>query len=255
MPGIMLQKTSLLTLVLLLSCAISQAQFAKGDRMVGASVASIFYNSGTADITVASIGSNKSVNTSYGINIMPSLGWFISGKTVVGATLNINPNGQKVSYEQNGSTYQSDKSNGFNIGAGGFVRNYFSGKSSLLPFGQISINGGFSSLKTEGFFYGGGAGPGGYKLTYTGDSNGGSFINAAFSLGATKMMGENAGLDFYIGYNYSHNNNVFKKTTLRDDGNDGSIDERGENETTTKFTNHGFSLGVGFQVFLRGKKK
>jgi len=36
---------------------------------------------------------------------------------------------------------------------------------------------------------------------------------------------------------------------------DGSVDERSENETTTKFTNHGFIIGVGFQVFLKGKKK
>ena len=62
----------------------------------------------------------------------PSIGWFISDKTaVVGVPLNINPNGQKTTYEENGSTYQSDKSNGFNIGLGGFVRNYFSGKSAL----------------------------------------------------------------------------------------------------------------------------
>ena len=251
----MLQKTSVLGLFLLLISTGTRAQFAKGDRMVGASVASLFFNSGNSDITVTTIGSNKSTNRNYGVNIAPSLGWFISGRTVVGATLMINPNGQKITYEQNGSTYQSDKTNGFNIGAGGFVRNYFSDKSTLLPFGQVSLNGGLSNLKTEGFFYGGTTGPSSYKLTYTGESNGGSFVNATFSAGATKMMGENAGLDFYIGYNFSYSKNVFKKTTLRDTGNDGSIDERGENETTTKFTNHGILLGVGFQVFLRGKKK
>ena len=251
----MRQKTVFLVGFLLLLVMVSRAQFKKGDRMIGASVATIFYNSGTSDITVASIGSNKSVNTSYGISITPSMGWFISDKTVVGGTLNINPNGEKVSYEQNGTTYQSDKSNRFNLGLGAFARNYFSGHSSWNPFAQVSVNGGFSSLKTEGFFYGGGSGPGAYKITYTGDSNGGSFINAAFAAGLTKMVGENAGLDIYIGYNYSNNKNVFKKTTLRDNGIDGSIDERGENETTTKFTNHGFAAGVGFQVFLRGKKK
>ena len=248
-------KTILFSLLLLLNTIAVNAQFTKGDRMIGTSVGSIFFNSGTSDISVASIGSNRSVITSYGVSISPSLGWFISDKTVVGAALNINPNGQKTTYEQSGTTYQSDKSNGFNIGFGGFARNYFSGKSSLSPFGQISLNGGISSLKTEGFFYGGGAGPGAYKITYSGNSTGGSFANATFTGGVTKMMGENAGLDFYIGYSYSYNKNTFKKTTLRDNGNDGSIDERGENETTTKYTNHGFILGVGFQVFLRGKKK
>lgn len=232
----------------------TNAQFKKGDKMVGASVASIFYNSGTSDITVASIGSNRSLIKSYGVSIVPLLGWFISDKTVVGASLNVTPNGQKTTYEQNGSTYQSDKSNGFNIGFGGFARNYFSDKNnSWIPFGQISLNAGISSLKTEGFFYGG-SGPAAYKITYTGNGSGGFFANASFSTGFTKMMGENAGLDFYIGYNYSYNKNEFKKTTLRDNGNDGSIDERGENTTTTKFTNHGFVLGVGFQIFFKGKK-
>ena len=46
--------------------------------MVGASVAGIFFNSGNADISVASPG------------------WFISDKTAVGASLIINPNGQKL---------------------------------------------------------------------------------------------------------------------------------------------------------------
>ena len=61
-------------------------------------------------------------------------------RQVVGFMLNLNPNGQKTSYEQNGSTYQSDKNNGFNIGIGGFARNYFPGNGSLLPFGQVSLN-------------------------------------------------------------------------------------------------------------------
>src|SRR6185436_9319213 len=178
---------------------------------------------GTSDISVASIGSNKSRITNYNVSINPSIGWFISDKTVVGATLNINPNGQKITYEQSGTTYQSDKSNGYNIGAGGFARNYFNSNSNFMPFGQVSLNGGFSNLKTEGFFYGTG-----YKQTYTGNSNGGAFVNASFVLGLTKMLGPNAGLDFFAGYSFSYNNNTFKKTTSKDLGNDGTIDERGE---------------------------
>jgi hypothetical protein len=239
---------------LLLTAITTSAQFNKGDKMVGTSVGSIFFNNGNADITVGSIGSNTSKITNYGVSISPSLGWFISDKTAIGATLNLNPNGQKTTYEQNGTTYQSDKSNGFNIGIGGFARNYFSGNKSLAPFGQFSLNAGISSLKTEGFFYGG-SGTGAYKQTYSGNSSGGFFANASLTAGFTKMMGENAGLDFYIGYNYSYNKNTFKRTNLRDNGNDGTIDERGENETTTKFTNHGFVLGVGFQVFLKRKGK
>lgn len=221
--------------------------------MAGASVGTVVFNSGHSDISVAGIGSNKSKVTSYNVNINPSMGWFISDNTAVGVTVNINPNGQKTTYEQNGSTYQSDKTNGLNIGLGGFVRNYFSNNNSLLPFGQASLNGGISSLNTEGFFYGG-SGSTAYKQSYDGNSSGGFFFNATLSGGFTKMMNENTGLDFYIGYTYSYNKNTFDRTTLFDDGNDGTIDSRAENKTTTKFTNHGFILGVGFQVFLRKKK-
>lgn len=237
--------------VLLLQLSLN-AQFFKGDRMVGASLGSLLVNSGTADISVASIGSNTSRITGYNVNFSPSLAWFLSEKTAVGLTLNINPNRQKTTYEQSGSTYQSDQQTSFNFGIGGLVRNYFSGKS-MLPFVQFSLNGGISTLKTEGFFYGG-AGSSAYKTSYTGSANGGAYVNSALTGGFTKMIGDNAGLDFYLGYTFSYNKNVFKKTTLRDDGNNGSIDTRSENETTTKFTNHGFNAGVGFQFFLRKKK-
>ena len=250
----MRQKTSLFWLLFILISIDLKAQFAKGDKMVGASVASIFFNSGNSDISVASIGNNISKITSYGISITPSIGWFISDKTALGATLNINPNGQKTTYEENGNTYQSDKSNGFNIGIGGFVRNYFSNNSSWAPFGQFSINAGISNLKTDGFFYYKGGFPY-YKYTYTGNSSGGFFANAAFTGGLTRKMGDNAGLDLFIGYNYSYNKNTFKRTTLYYLTSSDNNPSTGNNETTTKFTNHGFVLGLGFQVFLKGKKK
>lgn len=242
-----------LTLVAAFCCLNAMAQFKKGDRMVGTTMASLILNSGTSDITVASIGSNTSIIKNHNILLNPSMGWFMDDHSVLGAQLNLNPYGGKTSYEQNGSTYQSDKSNSYNFGIGGFFRHYLKG-GVLLPFVQIGLNGGFSNLKTEGFYYGGSA-PNAYKTTYKGNSTGGGYFNAAFTAGVTKMINEKAGLDFYIGYTYSSTKNTFKKTTLRDNGNDGTIDERLENETTTRFTNNGLLAGVGFQLFLRGKKK
>jgi len=247
------KKTGLLIPLFLVFFQAANAQFKKGQMMAGASVGSVLFNSGSADISVAQIGSNTSKITSYNINIGPSLGWFISDNTAVGAALNINPSSNKTTYEQSGSTYQSDKNSNFNIGLGGFARHYFGSTGSMKPFGQIGVNFGISSLKTEGFFYGG-SGSSAYKTSYDGSSNGGFFANSTFQFGFTKMVSDLTGLDFYLGYNFSYNKNTFKKTTLRDDGNNGSIDSRGENETTTKFTNHGFLIGVGFQVFLKGKK-
>lgn len=244
----------ILAAALLALCGTVQAQFTKGDKMIGASVGTIVVNSGSADISVASIGSNTSLIKNYSVNIVPSMAWFLSDNTAVGFTLNLNPNGQKTTYEQNGSTFQSDKSNGLNMGLGGFARMYFKSGGALLPFGQAGFNAGISNLKTEGFFYGG-SGASAYKRTYTGNSSGGFFFNAAFTAGFTKMVGDNAGLDLSLGYIYSYNKNTFKRTTLQDDGNNGSIDSRAENETTTKYTNNGLVVNIGFQVFIRSKKK
>jgi len=220
--------------------------------MVGSSIGSVLYNSGDADYSVSQVGGNRSHVTSYNANITPSLGWFINDATVIGVSLNLNPQGNTTSFEQNGSTYQEDKSKSFNIGLGGFVRNYFKSSGKLMPFAQVGMNAGISNLNTEGFFYGGSA-PLAYKDTYEGNSTGGFFANATVQAGLTKMVSALTGLDFYVGYNFSYNKNNFKRTTLRDLGNNGSIDETRENETTTKFTSHGFMIGVGFQVFLDRK--
>ncbi|MCX8021041.1 MAG: hypothetical protein N2747_11170 [Chitinophagaceae bacterium] len=232
----------------------ANAQFEKGDKMAGTSVLSLLYNNGNADISVAQIGSTNSINRNFNFSFSPSLGWFVSDATVVGASLNVNPKGSKISYEQNGTTYQSDKLNQFSIGVGSFVRHYLKSSSSYLPFGQFGFNLGFSSLSSEGFQYSG-ANPNVIKRTYDGQSNGGFYANAGFLAGFTKLLGENAGLDFYLGYSFSFDKHTFKKTTLVDNGNNGSVDETLKNETTTRFINHGFSGGIGFQIFLKKKKK
>ena len=240
-----------LPVMLLFFSGVVNAQFKKGDRMAGASVASVLYNSGSSDVTVASIGNSTSKITTYNINISPLLGWFISDNTAVGVSLNINPTGNKTTYEQNGTTFLSDKSNNFNFGLGGFARHYLHSSGSMIPFGQVSLNAGISNLKTEGFSYNT---PGYYKTTYDGSSSGGFFFNATFVAGLTKILEEYTGLDFYIGYAYSYNKNTFKKTTLYYLTSSDTNPSTGKNETTTKFTNHGVLLGVGFQVFLHKRK-
>jgi hypothetical protein len=249
---IMLRKI-LSGVLMIVSFSTAKAQFSKGDKMVGASVASLLFNSGSSDITVESIGSNTSKVTGYSINISPSIGWFLNENTAAGFTLTINPGSDKTTYEQNGSTYQSDKASRYNLGAGGFVRNYFGDAKKMKPYGQASINVGTSSLKTDGFFYYNTGNPL-YKQTYDGKSSGGFFLNAALTGGFTKMLSETTGLDFYLGYNFSVNNYTFKKTILYYTSATDTNPSRGVNNTTTKFTNNGVIAGVGFQVFIKGKK-
>lgn len=247
-------KSMFLAFSLLILNAVANAQFKKGMRMVGTSIGSVLFNSGSSDISSPQVvNSTASKNTNYNISITPSLGWFLSDQTAVGALLNINPSGDKTTYEQNGTTYKSDKSNRYNIGAGGFARTYFGQSQSLRPFAQATINAGFSNLKTEGFFYHTVGSPT-YKETYTGNSSGGFFLNATFLGGFTKMVGDFTGLDFFVGYIFSKNNFSFKKTTLYYVSSTDTNPSTGTDNTTTKFTNNGFTLGVAFQIFLKEKR-
>jgi hypothetical protein len=245
-------KKYVILVIMILPAFVARAQFSKGDKMVGASVGSIFFNSGSSDVSFPQTRGYSSTSSSYGLRIEPAFGWFITDKTVIGASVNINPGGQKISYQDLGTTFQEDKSTNFNIGVGGFARNYFGAPGNFRMFGQFGFNAGINSGTTEGFRYYT-ASPN-YKISYDGKSSGGFFANAILQLGLTKMVGDHTGLDLYIGYNYSYNKNTFKTTTLTDLNLDGSIDSRGENEPTTKFTNHGLIIGVGFQIFLKGKK-
>jgi hypothetical protein len=242
--------------LLLMTGIAANAQFKKGGRMAGTTIGSAFYNSGSSDVADPAITNGlTSKNTSFGLSFIPSLGWFVSDNTAIGATLNINPTGNKTTYtaESNGNLYQQDKLNGFNFGIGGFARNYFNTSSSFMPFGQLSLNLGMSTKTSSGFFYGG-SGASAYKTTYSGKSSGGFFSNASLALGMTKLLNPNTGLDFYTGYSFSYTKNTFKTNSTRDDGNNGTIDQTGVSNLITKFTNHGFTLGVGFQIFLDRKK-
>jgi len=222
--------------------------------MPGAFVGSIFYNNGNADISFPAPTQGYSYKTSsFGASLTPSMGWFISDNTAIGVSLNLNPSGTKTTYEFNGTTYKKDESTTFNFGIGGFARNYSGNSSSFIPFGQISLNLGISTLNTDGFFYGG-SGSGSYKDAYDGKSSGGFFTNATLALGITKMLNEHTGLDIFAGYNYSYNKNTVKTTSTRDDGVNGSIDLTSISEPTIKFTNHGFMIGAGFQIFLQARK-
>jgi hypothetical protein len=250
----MLKSFSFFILIVLCFSFTASSQLKKGTRMVGVTIGSIFYNNGNADISFPAPTQGYSYKTtSFGAAIAPSMGWFISDNTVIGAMLNINPVWLKNTYEFSGTTYRKDESNTFNLGIGGGVRNYFNNSSTYKPFGQLNINFGISSQNTEGFFYGG-SGPGVYKETYDGKSSGGFFTNAALALGFTKMLNAHTGLDLYAGYNYSYSKNTLKTTTLTDAGINGSIDQTAVSEPTTKFTSHGFVLGLGFQIFLEARK-
>src|SRR5687767_13662061 len=76
--------------ILLFAAATGNAQFKRGDRMVGTAIGSVFFNSGSADVSFSQFPGYSSKTNSYGLRIEPAFGLFISEKTAVGASLNIN---------------------------------------------------------------------------------------------------------------------------------------------------------------------
>ncbi len=246
-------KAALILPVFLMVFSTLNAQLKKGDRMVGANVGSALFNSGNSDVSFPTTTAGfSSTNTSFSLSFSPSIGKFISDKTVIGGTLSLNPSHSKIRYTSNGNTFQEDKADNFNFGIGGFARNYFSSNYSFLPFGQVSLNLGMTNASTSGFFYG--SDTVNYKVVSQGKSSGGFYVNTTLSLGLTKLLSPNTGLDIYAGYTYSYNKHTFKTTRTRDNGINGSIEETIIGQPTTKFTNHGFTVGVGFQIFLSGKQ-
>jgi hypothetical protein len=221
-------------------------------RMVGVSIGNVFFNSGKSDYTYPAPTTGFTANTtSFGVNLSPTYGWFVSDNIVIGASFISGYNHKKTFYEDaaNGNTFRQDQLNNFNIGIGGFVRNYFSNSGKFYPFGQFGVNFGPGSSNSKGFSF-----SGGNKSTYTGKGSGDFFVNAGVALGLTRMLSKNTGLDFSLGYNYSFEKSSFKTTELTDLGNNGTIDQTSISEPTQKFTNHGVSFTVGFQIFLEGKK-
>lgn len=225
---------------------VSEAQFSKSTRMVGASFGNAFFNSGKKEVSAPAptVGYNSDIN-SVGLSLVPNYGWFISSSTVVGARVSVGYKYDKVIDAINNVAFRKDIQKTFSGMIGGFARTYFK-ESGFMPFAQVNVDAGISNATTDGFFY-----TTTYKETYSGKSSGDFTADGGLSLGVTKMLNDHVGLDIAAGYLYTYNKNKFTTNTERDVDYNGTIDETGKSELTTKSTNHGFSISVGFQVFLR----
>lgn len=232
--------------VLFLTCTGSiQAQFSKGTRMVGATIGSAFFNSGKSEYSVASSTPGYTSNTNaIGINLSPSFGWFLNSSTVVGGRLLFGYDYDKIIDDQNNITFRKNEDKQFSVSLGAFARKYF-GTDGFIPFAQLNIDAGTGNTKKEGFYY-----ASNYKETYSGKSSGDFVADAGLSLGLTKMLNKNVGLDIFAGYLYSYEKTKMKTTTSKDIDYNGTIDEEGISNLTTKSTTHGVHIGIGLQVFL-----
>ncbi len=220
--------------------------------MVGFSIGSLFFNSSKTELTVPPPTAGYSTkNNAYGITLTPSLGWFITDRTVVGALINFGIEHRQNTNEASGNTFAKNESNATNYGIGGFARNYFSNNTSdVTPFAQLLLSVGSGSLKNEGFFYNGST----YKDSYSGKGSGILNFTSGLSIGVTKIFSSTTGLDLSAGYTFSYSKNTVTSVTTRDVDIDGDIDETYYSKPTQKLKGHGFSINLGFQVIIERKK-
>ncbi|MFI5129113.1 MAG: hypothetical protein ACHQFX_03950 [Chitinophagales bacterium] len=246
----MLRKLSFAVASLLMTTMLT-AQFKKGDRMLGASVGTIFFNNDNTDVST-SIATSTNSSDNFGISFNPAIGWFINDNIAIGIMPAIAYNKEKIIGESGGSTYLKDESNSFNFTVGGFARYYFSGDNLKTAFfGQYDLAAGLGGSKTEGFQY---ETNGVYVDRYSQKSSGDFVANTGLSIGLSKFLASKTALDFYVGYKLSYSKSHPKGTFLRDysDPTTGDVTQKPDYEQ--KFIGHHFVFGVGFQIFLEKKK-
>ncbi|MDP4263956.1 MAG: hypothetical protein Q8941_15620 [Bacteroidota bacterium] len=246
----MLKKPAFVALVLAFSATLN-AQFKKGDRMVGVSVGSVFFNSNSTDFS-SSAGSSSTSNTNYGVSLIPSMGWFTTSNIAIGVSPSFNYTKQKqLGKSAAGNTYLKDETSQFSFGIGGFTRYYFAGTSNKTRFfGQYNLSLGLSGSKSEGFEY---ETLGVYVDRYNRKSSGDLFVNTGLTFGVSKFLANHNSLDFYIGYTFSYTSSNPKGTTLRDYSDPATGDINQTVDYKQKITGHNVVLGVGYQVFLEKK--
>jgi hypothetical protein len=244
-----MQPKLFLSVIFVLFCLSSAAQFEKGMIMAGSSVSSAFVSGGTTDYTAPNATPSSSNNTNINVSLTPSLGWFINSKTVIGGSLLLTYSRQKQSHVVSGTTDRKDNSRSTDYGIGGFVRYYLGDLSSVKPFFHAYLNAGSGSGSSDGVSYSNVD-----KATYEGKVSGKFFYNAGVNLGITRMFTPSAGLDIYAGYGYSHTK-LHQRTDYKNDYTNPSLpDVTGYSEYDQKFSGHALNIGIGFQVFLSRKK-
>jgi hypothetical protein len=247
----MFRKMTFVIPVLFISITIN-AQFQKGDKIVGASVGSAFFNNESRDLST-SISNSALSNDNFGITLNPLIGWFINDNVAIGIMPAIGYNKQKqLGKTSSGSTYLKDESNQYNFSIGGLARYYFKGNSTTLRFfGQYDLSLGISGSKSEGFEY---EKLGVYVDRYNQKSSGDFLAKTGLAFGVSKFITHHTSLDFYIGYKFTYIKSNPTGTSAREYSDPGTPDETQSIDYDQKLTGNNLVLGVGFQIFLEKKK-
>lgn len=239
--------------VLMLAGFAGMAQFKKGTRLFGASLASAFINTAKGDVTAPGTAGFQREGNSFNLGLTPSYGWFTKENLAFGVNMTVQTSGSKYFSKFRDTSFIKDNSSTYSVGIGGFAR-YYLGKNqtgSTRTFAQLALGAGIGGGKSDGFAYGSDA-VDSYFLTYDNKVTSNVFYNAGLTLGLTHMLNSHVGLDLGIGYSFVNNKNVYKNTTKYDYK--VQADVTLESNQTYVIKNHGVNISAGFQIFLDPKK-
>ena len=227
----------------------AKAQFKPGTVMLGTTVGSIGYSDANSDYGYDIGGSRSTGTKTFTFSMGPQVGVFVTPNLIFGGNLNYSINHSTANTTNTSATSAltgsktTTTTNTFSIGP--LVRYYFAGLTGKNWFyGQVSGAVGTGTGTSSGSSY---------STTTTTSTSGkvdGIFNwNAGASVGMTHFFYKRIGMDFAIGYNYSHahSNNDNNTTTTKTTG--GTTSAAANNYSLNTGTN-GLTLSVGFHWFI-----
>ncbi|HMO33199.1 MAG TPA: hypothetical protein PKE07_09375 [Lacibacter sp.] len=232
-------------LALLAGSQSLNAQFTKGTRVAGLTLGSAGFTVVNSNFNSRQTGARTSAaEREFQFQVTPSLGWFLTEQLLAGVQVQ----GDFTSQQYEGGNNVSRNSRSFTAGAGGFARYYFSG-SGLLPYAAAHLQLGMGSGRSD------------WDEIYTAYSEKGQGkqtaireITTGFSLGVTKMVTPQAGLDLALGYRFAYTTyRYYSESTVRY-VNPPATELVVRDYAYQGFTN-GVTLSLGFLFLLEPSKK
>ncbi len=246
----MIKKHHLLLFAVGILCSLTvQAQFSKGSWATNIHVGTMLFDANSTEYSAPPpTNSYTATHQSMGIQLTPSVGYFISNRTMLGAGLLTHYTYDKYIDESNNITFRKKEDRIWQYGVSLFARHYVhntQAASKFLPFVQVNADAGSGTTKVTGFNY-----TSTYKETYRGTAKGNFFTNLGLQAGVTRLFTKNAGLDISAGYLLSNTKSTTHTRTLRDIDFNDTIDEEMLGDLDAKSLKHGFKLSVGWTIFF-----
>ena len=227
----------------------ASAQFKKGSLMLGTTVGSTTYSDANSHYDYENGNTTSTTTHAYTLGIGPEAGVFLSSSVVLGATLTFNFNNSNSTATNNFVNNTTSGSNNGNTTATvmlePMLRYYFAGSPKKNWFYmELHSGAGTGVGRSSG---------NGYTTAATSTSYGkvSNIFNwdTGAGLGMTHFFSHGLGLDFALGYTYSHSYSDNASTTITTNKTTQALSSSSNNYNLTTVTN-GITFSVGFHRFF-----